>query len=50
MSEVEDNSPEQVDPEAETAAEKLPVDASRPIFNSLIDSEESSRYLRDMMK
>lgn len=28
----------------------LPVDDNRPIFNSLIDNKESSRYILDMMK
>jgi hypothetical protein len=28
----------------------LPVDGNRPIFNSLIDNKESSRYILDMMK
>ena len=28
----------------------VPVDGNRPIFNSLIDNKESSRYILDMMK
>jgi hypothetical protein len=28
----------------------LPLDANRPIFNSLIDNKESSRYILDMIK
>ena len=37
-------------PKADPAPEMLPIDENRPIFNSLIDSENSSRYLLDMMK
>lgn len=40
-------------PTEETQEEKnetLPLDEKRPIFNSLIDPKESSRYLLDMMK
>lgn len=35
---------------AEPIPETLPIDENRPIFNSLIDNKESSRYILDMMK
>ena len=41
---------------AEEAARKieeldaLPIDANRPIFNSLIDRKENSRYMLDLVK
>jgi hypothetical protein len=28
----------------------LPIDANRPIFNSLIDRKENSRYMLDLVK
>jgi len=37
-------------PKAEPVPEMPPVDENRPIFNSLIDNKESSRYILDMMK
>lgn len=49
MDNVEDNKNEQVASSEETTDELLAVE-TRPIFNSLIDNEENSRYLRDMMK
>lgn len=39
--------------EAEQKAEELhslPIDDSRPIFNSLIDRKENSRYMLDLVK
>ena len=29
---------------------KLPVDENRPIFNSIIDRKENSRYMLDLVK
>ena len=49
MDNVEDNKNEQVASSEETTDELL-VDQTRPVFNSLIDNEKNSRYLRDMMK
>jgi hypothetical protein len=34
----------------EVQVETIPLDGKRPIFNSLIDNKESSRYILDMMK
>ena len=34
----------------EVQEETIPLDGRRPIFNSLIDNKESSRYILDMMK
>jgi hypothetical protein len=39
--------------EAEQRAEELhtlPIDDNRPIFNSLIDRKENSRYMLDLVK
>ena len=30
--------------------ETLPVDSNRPIFNSLVDRKENSRYMLDLVK
>jgi len=49
MADTEDNKDQQVESLEETT-EKIPVDGNRPIFNSLIDNKESSRYILDMMK
>lgn len=46
MDDIENN---QEETEVETTDE-IVVDTSRPIFNSLIDNEERSRYTLDMMK
>ena len=49
MDSVEDNKDLPVESSEETTDE-LPVDSNRPIFNSLIDNKENSRYIHDMMK
>lgn len=49
MDDIENNQ-EETEVEAVETTEEIPVDPTRPIFNSLIDNEESSRYILDMMK
>ena len=49
MDNTEDNTDQPVESSEETA-DALPVDTNRPIFNSLIDNKENSRYILDMMK
>jgi hypothetical protein len=49
MEDIENNQ-EETEVEAVETTEEIPVDTSRPIFNSLIDNKESSRYILDMMK
>ena len=48
MADTEDNKDQQVESLEETTNE-LPV-VERPIFDSLIDNKENSRYIHDMTK
>jgi len=41
---------EEVEFVEEVQVETIPLDGKRPIFNSLIDNKESSRYILDMIK